>query len=103
MQTLINEMGMILNNRQIGIDIDDDIEDVPNHFIFGCRLENIEDDLNDATHSTDEALVPSANNSRIAKSRMCVHAHTGTLHVQTHTHGHISMHIQAQILIHILS
>ena len=36
------------------MDYDDDMEDVPNHLIFRCRLESTENDLNDATHSIDE-------------------------------------------------
>ena len=57
---------MILNNRLIGVDYDNDMKDVPNHLIFWHHLESTEGDLDDATHSTEEMLVPSANNSRIA-------------------------------------
>ena len=54
------------------MDYDDDMEDVHNHLIFRCRLESTEDDLNYSTHSTDEPLVPSTNNSRIAKRRKSI-------------------------------
>ena len=52
---------MILNNRLIGVDYDNDMEDLLTPITWG--------DLNDATHSTDEPLVPSTNNSRIAKTK----------------------------------
>ena len=40
LQTVIAEIELILNNRPIGIDYDDDQEDVltPNHLIFGRKL-----------------------------------------------------------------
>lgn len=41
LQTLINEIKLILNNRPICDDYDDDCEDVltPNHLLYGRRLE----------------------------------------------------------------
>ena len=41
LQTVISEIEFILNKRPIGVDYDDDLEDVltPNHLIFGRRLE----------------------------------------------------------------
>ena len=45
LQTLVSEIELILNNRPIGVDYDDDHEDVltPNHLVFGRRLESVND------------------------------------------------------------
>ena len=45
LQTLVNEIELVLNNRPIGIDYEDDHEDIltPNHLVFGRRLEAIND------------------------------------------------------------
>ena len=48
LQTLIIEIELVLNNRPIGVDFEDDYEDVltPNHLTFGRRLES-SSDVND--------------------------------------------------------
>ena len=45
LQTLTSEVELILNNRPIGADYDDDQEEVltPNHLVFGRRLESVND------------------------------------------------------------
>ena len=61
LQTLISEIELILNNRPIGVDYDDDQEDVltPNHFVFGRRLEatNIVGDVNISRDNSNSKLV----------------------------------------------
>ena len=55
LQTLVQEIELILNNRPMDVDYDDDQEDIlsPNHFIFGRQLpttnlstQNSDSDLN---------------------------------------------------------
>ena len=71
LQTLINEIELILNNRPIGVDYEDDMEDVltPNHLLFGRRLEGTNDDLTDATHSDEPSV---ACSSKLAKRRKLI-------------------------------
>ena len=61
LQTLIGEIELILNNRPIGVDFDDDQEDVltPNHIVFGRRLEatNISGDVNIPRYTSNRKLV----------------------------------------------
>ena len=47
LQTLINEIKLILNNRPIAADYDDDMEAIltPNHLLFGRRLESTNYDV----------------------------------------------------------
>ena len=47
LQTILYEIELVLNNRPIGVDFEDDQEDIltPNHLIFGRRLET-DNDLN---------------------------------------------------------
>ena len=49
LQTLIVEIESVLNNRPIGVDYDNDHEEVltPNHLLFGRRLENFNINLVD--------------------------------------------------------
>ena len=55
LQTLVCEIEMILNNRPIGVDYDDDQEDIltPNHLVFGRRLNATNED-GCSTMSTNE-------------------------------------------------
>ena len=55
LQTLVDEVELMLNNRPIGVDYYDEIEDVltPNHLMFGRRLET----CNDVTHLSLEFTV----------------------------------------------
>ena len=56
LQTLICEIEMILNNRPISPDYDDDTDEVltPNHLVFGHRLESI--NIYENNESTEETL-----------------------------------------------
>ena len=49
LQTLILEIELILNNRPIGVDYDDDQKDIltPNHLIFGRKLLSQNDNQHD--------------------------------------------------------
>ena len=59
LQTLICEIEAILNNRPIGVDFNDDMEDVltPNHLVFGRRLEPTNDASPARTSPTERSNV----------------------------------------------
>ena len=61
LQTLILEIEFILNNRPIGVDYDDDQEEVltPNHLVFGRRLEsiNISGDTNNHSNTVNNSYL----------------------------------------------
>ena len=59
LQTLVLEIELVLNNRPIGVDYDDDQEDVltPNHLIFGKKLlpqNDIQQDRNDCSANNND-------------------------------------------------
>ena len=64
LQTLIAEIESILNNRPIGVDYEDDHEDVltPNHLVFGRRLDTINTCGIQKTN-------PTVTNSKLVKRR----------------------------------
>ena len=47
LQTLIVEIELVLNNRPIGVDYDDDLDTIltPNHLLFGRRLESSNEEI----------------------------------------------------------
>ena len=67
LQTLILEIEVILNNRPIGVDYDDDQEDVltPNHLIFGRKLLSQNDN-----HEINEHHDSSSNEDLIKRKKM---------------------------------
>ena len=68
LQTLVYEIELILNNRPIGCDYDDDHEDVitPNHLVFGRRIE--------PTNVFDVAIEknPDGSNSKLVKRQRMI-------------------------------
>ena len=67
LQTLILEIEVILNNRPIGVDYDDDQEDVltPNHLIFGRKLLSQNDN-----HEINEHHDSGSNEDLIKRKKM---------------------------------
>ena len=66
MQTLIYEIELILNNRPIGVDFEDDQEDAltPNHLVFGRRLE--------ATNDLSVEMVSVVGNNTLVKRKKMI-------------------------------
>ena len=67
LQTLVNEIELVLNNRPIGIDYDDDQDDIltPNHLVFGRRLETVN---NEGEVNLQSA--PTSNSKLVRRKRL---------------------------------